>query len=263
VPFYILAIVIFLFVAAHLILRPRPSANPFTISHRGAKGLAPENTLLAVREAVSRRAAYTEIDIRRAADGALVVMHDLSLRRTTGHPANVDDLTSAEIAQLTVRTERGIPPAEDTVPLFETVLDYVAAQAVTLVVEVKDPVRYPEIARQVADMVRSRGLEHKVLVGSFDHAWLHDFHAAAPDVPLTPIADWWTRIPAQPPMRYVDVDWLRVVLDPTFVRRMRRQGRQVLVWTVDTTFVMRLMLWLGVDGITTNRPDLAREVLGD
>lgn len=260
---YALVLLVALFLAAHLILRPRPSAHPFTISHRGAWGLAPENTLMAVKEAVKQRAAYTEIDIRRAADGVLVVMHDLSLARTTGHAARVDDLTSAEIMALKVKTGPGISPAEDNVPSFDTILEFVAANPIRLLVEVKDPGRYPGIAGQIVDTLRRTGTLDKVAVGSFEHAWLPELKAAAPDVPLTPIADWYTAIPSTPPTGYVDVDWLRVVLDPTFVRRMRAQGRQVWVWTVDTTFVMRLMLWLGVDGITTNRPDLCREVLGD
>ena len=61
--------------------------------------------------------------------------------------------------------------------------------------------------------------------------------------------------------RVVDYDWLRVILDPTFVRRMRDQGRSVWVWTVDSAWLMELMLWLGVNGITTNRPDLILETL--
>lgn len=260
----IVALAAAIFVAAHLLLRPKPSAQPFIISHRGARGLAPENTLMAAQEAVRQGAAYTEIDIRRAADGVLVVMHDTSLLRTTGRAAAVEELTSAEITRLIVRTDPGItPPAEDTVPLFETILECIAVSPIRLVLEVKDPSRYPGIAGQIVEALKRTGTLDKVVVGSFEHAWLPEFQAAAPGVPPVPIADWWTRVPASPPVSMVDYDWLRVVLDPTFVRRMRAQGRTVLVWTVDSPFVMRLMLALGVDGLTTNRPDLGRKALGD
>ena len=127
-----LALLAILFVAAHLVLRPGRSARPFIVSHRGAKGLAPENTLMAVQEAVRRGVACAEIDIRRAADGVLVVMHDANLKRTTGRDAPVESLTSAEIAQLVVRTEPGVvPPAGDTVPLFDTILDCIASSQAT------------------------------------------------------------------------------------------------------------------------------------
>ena len=263
-----LAVIVLLavgFVAAHLALRPGRAARPFIVSHRGAKGLAPENTLMAVREAIRRGVAYTEIDIRRTADGVLVVMHDASLRRTTGRDAPVEALTSAEIATLVIRTGPGVtPPAEDTVPLFDSILEAIAASQVTrLVVEVKDPARYPGIAAQIVAALDRAGARSKVVVGSFDHAWLPEFHAAAPDVSAFPIADWWTRVPDAPPTQMVDYDWLRVLLDPAFVRRMRAQGRQVIVWTVDRPWQMRLLWWLGVDGLTTNRPDIAQRVLGD
>lgn len=249
---------------AHLIVRPGRSESPFIVSHRGARNLAPENTLRGLREAIAQRAEYTEIDIRRAADGVLVVMHDSSLRRTTGNPATVEALTSTEITRLVVRTLPGVqPPLEDTVPTFDAVLDLIASNPIRLVIEVKDPSHYPGIAAHVAEALQRTGTAGKVLIGSFDHAWLPEMASAAPGVPLAPIADWWTRVPAAPPAACVDYDWLRVVLDPFFVRRMRRQGSQVVVWTVDTPRLMRLMLWLGVDGITTNRPDLCRAVIDE
>lgn len=261
---YLIVLLVVVFVAAHLALRPGRAAKPFIISHRGAKGLAPENTLMAVQEAVRRNVAWTEIDIRRAADGVLVVMHDASLRRTTGRDAAVEALTSAEIARLVVRTGPGVtPPAEDTVPLFDSILDCISTSPVTnLVVEVKDPERYPGIAAQIVEALRRAGVEDRVVVGSFDHAWLPEFHAAAPHIPAVPIADWWTRVPSEPPCTMVDYDWLRVIFEPGFVRRRHARGKQVLVWTVDHAWQMRLMLFLGVDGLTTNRPDVGQEVLG-
>jgi glycerophosphoryl diester phosphodiesterase len=54
----------------------------------------------------------------------------------------------------------------------------------------------------------------------------------------------------------VDVYWLNVIIDPTLISRAHAQDYQVVVWTVNNPWAMKLLLWLGVDGITTDRPDL-------
>jgi len=270
---YLPLIIIFAFALLHALTRPRRSVRPFTIAHRGGAKLAPENTLAAIRAGVETGASHIEIDIRRAADGVLVVIHDRDLSRVTGQGGKVDEMTSAEITQRralgadltpgpspTGRGERVL--AEDQVPILDSVLKFIAGKAVTLAVEVKDPARYPGIETQIVEALERTGTRQQVVVGSFDHAWLATFHAAAPDVPGVPIADWWTRMPAGAAFKQVDVDWRRVLLDPTFVRRMRGQGRHVLVWTVDSPALMRLLIWLGVEGITTNRPDLAQTIVG-
>lgn len=263
VVLYLIVLLALVFVAAHVILRPGRPARSFIISHRGAKGLAPENTLMGVQEAVRRGVAWTEIDIRRATDGALFVLHDDNLTRTTGRDAVADQLPSAEITALVVHTEPDVsPPAEDHVPLFETILECIAASPVTkLVVEVKDPARYPGIAPQIVEALRRTGTEDKVQVGSFDHAWLREFQPHAPQVPILPISAWGFKDPVSQQAAMADVYWVRPALDPTFVRRMHGQGKQVLVWTVDSPALMRLLLWMGVDGITTNRPDIGQEVI--
>ena len=60
---------------------------------------------------------------------------------------------------------------------------------------------------------------------------------------------------------YVNTYWLSVILDPTLIFRMHQQQRPVWVWTVDNPYLLRLLLWLGVDGITTNRPDRLNQLL--
>ncbi len=60
----------------------------------------------------------------------------------------------------------------------------------------------------------------------------------------------------------VDVRWISIIIDPTLVRRVHDKGCEVVVWTVNDPWLMKLMLWLGVDGITTDRPDLWAKVTG-
>ncbi|MDM8528157.1 glycerophosphodiester phosphodiesterase family protein, partial [Anaerolineales bacterium HSG24] len=69
-------------VMLHLILRPKQT-RPIMIGHRGAAGLAPENSLSAIRAGIEYCARFIEIDIQQSSDGQIVVMHDILVNRTS------------------------------------------------------------------------------------------------------------------------------------------------------------------------------------
>src|SRR5690349_20560695 len=89
-------------------LQPPPVGQPWVVAHRGASHVAPENTLSALRSALAAGAEMVEVDVRRTADGALVLLHDQSLMRTTDvevlypsrAPWRVQDFTLDEICGL-------------------------------------------------------------------------------------------------------------------------------------------------------------------
>ena len=81
-------------------------AAPAVIAHRGASAAWPENTLSAFEAAVRAGADMVELDVRLTADGALVVMHDADVARTTGGHGLVCELTLAEVRALHVPTLR-------------------------------------------------------------------------------------------------------------------------------------------------------------
>jgi glycerophosphoryl diester phosphodiesterase len=258
---YLVGIVLFSFGLLHLVLRPRPALPPFTIAHRGAAGLAPENTIRALRVAARQGAAYAEIDVRRASDGVLVVIHDRALNRATGRAADVEQLSSGEITRLKVRSRIATSASGVRVPSLDAALKSVAGRAIRLVIEVKEPARYPGIEQQLIESVQRTGAHQRVIVASFDHAWLTRLSALAPDVAIMPFASWFSRVPVTPMTRLAGVWWFSVILDPTLVQRVHRQGCQVEAWTVDNAWLMKLLFWLGVDGITTNRPDLCQKLI--
>src|SRR4051812_26927231 len=75
-----------------------PHTEITKIGHRGAAGLAPENTLIAVDSGLSNHVDYIEIDVRQTSDGQLIVMHDKSVDRTTDSSGDVINFRYAEIA---------------------------------------------------------------------------------------------------------------------------------------------------------------------
>lgn len=259
---FVLIIPIFIWVLLHLTLRSKSTEKPIMISHRGAASLAPENTLVSIREAISQGAQFIEVDVRRSADGILSLMHDQTVNRTTNGHGRISELSWEEVSQLDAGSSFSPEFKGEPVPSLDSVLELIKESPANLVLEVKQPSLYPGIELQIAEAIQKSNLNDRITVVSFDHDWLNSFNQVAPDVSLGHlyIFPYATRqIPAN---RIVDVHWPSVLLDPTLVKRMKLQGHRVWVWTVNNVHLMRLLIWLGVDGITSDRTEIWSEVVG-
>lgn len=234
-----------LWIALHLILH-RPIRAGYIVAHRGAAGLAPENTLPAIRAGIDSGAAFIEIDVQRSADGVLLLHHDTSIE---GHAI-------AAMAYADIRSLNGEP-----IPTFDEALSLFSEEAhpdQVLIVEGKSPATYPNIAAEIVAAVDAHGLPDRVLYMSFDEDWLREIHSLAPDAELGSIHVYPFRVPEIERMGMVGMHWPSAVIDPTLIGRLHRRGLDVNVWTLDSPLLVRLMRWLGADAITTNRPDRIR-----
>jgi glycerophosphoryl diester phosphodiesterase len=239
----------------HLIFRPR-GVKSFVIGHRGAAGLAPENTLAAIREGIRQGASFIEIDVQLSVEGKPVIFHDTLVDRTTNGFGAVCSLTWDALRKLDAGSYFAPDFAGEPIPLLAEAMELLKTEPeVTLVIEAKDPELYPLMGQQLASLIREFGAEAQVVVISFDHQWLGEFRQLAPNVRIGTL--WGTRFPKNVATTdVVDIAWPMVLIDPTLVRRMNRQGNQLWVYTVNSVWLMRLLSWLGVEGITTDRPDL-------
>lgn len=242
----------------HLLFREKGRASkPAIIAHRGAAGLAPENTLAAIRVGLAHHAPYIEIDVQRSADGVLVVIHDETVDRTSNGRGPVRDLPWAALSRLDAGVYFAPRFAGEPIPTLDSVLHYLQDKQATLVLELKDPHFYPGMSEEILSLLGRYRAEDRVVVISFDHAELAAFHRLAPAIPIgLACARPWP-IPHIAPGQTVDVFWPGVFLDPTFVRRMHRRGYRVWVWTANAPLLLRWLCWLGVDGITTDHPERA------
>jgi glycerophosphoryl diester phosphodiesterase len=247
------------------------SDRPLVFAHRGGAGLGPENTALAIARGLSTGADGFECDVRLAADGVPVVIHDPTLERTTSAAGAVHALPSPALAALDA-TCRFVPPeparavtTPEGVPALRDVLSrFPAARAI---VELKD--EDPRLADAVVAAVRQTGAAGRVCLGSFHQVVLDRVRALAPDVTTSAtrreaqrtLARSWVRWPLamSPPYRAFQVPEragrLRVVT-PAFVARAHREQAVVQVWTVDAPDDVDRLLALGVDGVISDRPDL-------
>jgi glycerophosphoryl diester phosphodiesterase len=248
--------------------------TPSTVAHRGASGLAPENTLAAVRAAVALGADAVEVDLHRTGDGALVVVHDHTLTRTTDIARRLPGRAGCRVGELTHDEVRALDAgswfspsyAGERVPLLTEVLDLLRGSGTGLLLEVKDPASYPGIEADVATALREASTGgsptgRHVVVESFDHASMLRLKQIVPSVPvgllgapprrlLPRLAGWADQV--NPAAR-----WLR----RCYVDAVHDAGLDCQPWTVDDPAAMARLAHLGVDGVITNRPDLLDHVL--
>jgi glycerophosphoryl diester phosphodiesterase len=254
---------------------PYLAGAPLLIAHRGGSALAPENTLLAFRQAAEWwNADILEVDVHPTSDGEVVVIHDPTLDRTTSRSGAVARLTLAEVRgadagyRFSPDSGRTFPyrDAGVTVPTLAEVLEAFPAMRVN--VEIKDG----RAQERVWEVVHAANAAGRVLIAAGIGANRSRFgsyrgavSASGAEMRLFYVAHrlrlarrFRPAVDAfQMPERYGG----RRVLSPRLVADAHAHNVAVHVWTVDEIADMRRLLDWGVDGIVTDRPDrLAAEL---
>jgi glycerophosphoryl diester phosphodiesterase len=229
------------------------------MAHRGASASAPENTLIAYKKAIEMGADWAELDVRQTKDGAVVLMHDKTVHRTTGVKGFVWDFTLEELKKLEAGSWFGEEFGGEPIPTLAEVIRAVKGR-MKLNIEVKISENEPGIAQKVIDIVRSEDFSKNCMITSFDKATVKTFKAIAPDLPTGLIFDKEYR------MDVFEGNWEILssnyeLVDSTFMRLARDSGKKVYAWTVNEREEMLRLIGLGVDGIITDKPDLLLSVL--
>ncbi|WP_335980067.1 glycerophosphodiester phosphodiesterase [Streptomyces sp. CA2R106] len=213
-----------------------------TVGHRGVMAVEPENTLRSFRRAEREGVDQIELDLHLSQDGALVVMHDATVDRTTDGAGPIRDLTLAEIRRL----DAGLG---EQVPVFEEVLDAVRCPVQA---EIKDVAA----ARVLASVLREREETGRVSVLSFHDEALAEIHALLPGAATVLVAselgpDLVPRAQAVG-ARLVSLDLTRLTLE--VVGRCHDAGIAVMAWSVNTPQDWALVRALRLDGAATDLP---------
>ncbi|MEU7042514.1 glycerophosphodiester phosphodiesterase family protein [Streptomyces varsoviensis] len=268
---------------AHSTAAATPSHTPLVIGHRGSPVSAPENTLASVDAAARLGITWVENDVQRTKDGALVVLHDTTLSRTTDveqrypdrSPWRVADFTLAEIERLDAGSWYGRRFAGQRVPTLGRYLDRVERNRQNLLMEVKAPELYPGIERRITSELRRRGwldrphVARRLVLQSFNAASLRTLHRLRPDLtlgflgaPKTGELRSYAAYADQlnPNHKSVTPSYLRAV---HALRGPHGRALRLSAWTVDDVGTARSLARMGVDGIITNKPAEIRRALND
>jgi glycerophosphoryl diester phosphodiesterase len=229
------------------------------IAHRGASGLAPENTLASFRLALELGAEAVELDVHQAADKELVVIHDESLRRTAGWPEHIRDLSWPELCRFDVGSWFDRRFCEERIPRLDAVLDLVGKKAEVHLEIKRGSAYYPGIEGRVVELLRRRRALRSCVVSSFDHQALRVVRAREPKARLgyllgeTPIETAWKEI------KELSAESLNLSLRQVNAARVaggHRRRLRTLVYTVNDAAEARRLRKMGVDGVFTNFPRL-------
>lgn len=230
------------------------------IAHRGAAGSAPENTLASVALAVEQGADIVEIDVQETADGEIVVIHDSDLMRVGGAAVKIWEATYDELMQVDVGSWYGPEFSGQRVPTLEQVLEICRGRS-RVDIELKYYGHNERLEARVAEIVERMGMEDEVVLMSLAYDLVLSMKALRPE---------WTvgllTAKAVGDLTTSEADFLAVhvgIASSRFVRRAHAAGKEVYVWTVNDKLNMSRMMSRGVDGVITDHPALAKQVIKD
>lgn len=228
------------------------------MGHRGAGGLAPENTLAAIQKAIDAGAEWVEVDVQETADGSVMVVHDSDFMKLAGVNLKVWDATQADVESIDVG--RGFDPAfaGERVPTLAAVLEACRGK-VGVNIELKDYGHGQRLEERVAEIVEAHGMQQEVILMSLKPAVVKRMKALRPE---------WTvgllMSVAVGDAASLEADFLAVnarFVSRAFVRRAHRAGKAVYAWTLNDAVGLSTLISRGVDGVITDYPDLAARVL--
>lgn len=241
-------------------------AGPRVFAHRGLAIDAPENTPLAFLKAIAAGVDYIETDVHASADGVAMIAHDEDLKRTAGRDVRVAQLTKSELARLDLGQQQHMPTLAEVLDAFpETRFN----------IDVKSADAVEPVVRTIRDL----GAVDRVLVSSFDERRRRAAVEALPGVATSASATRFlhallrAKLGASSAVRralagvhavQIPERALRVsTITPKTIAAFHDAGVEVHVWTINDPDRMRSLLDLGVDGIVTDRADLALAVVAE
>ena len=233
-------------------------ADVKVIAHRGASGAAPENTMASFQQAIVDKADWIELDVQENADDVIVVAHDSDFMKVARSDLKVWDATNESLRDLDIGGWYAPEYSNQRVPTLRQAL-VLAKDKLGVVIELKYYGRDRNLESRVVDVVEQTGMASDIMIMSLNIDGLRKIAALRPT---------WTRgllnTASIGDLTRLDLDFLALnsaAASLAMVQRAHKQGMKVYVWTINDPVQMSVMMSRGVDGIITDNPALARQVL--
>lgn len=218
------------------------------IGHRGAKGLAPENTIAGIKFALRRRIDWIEFDVRSTSDGVVVVIHDFTLVRTGKRGKRVHDCTLEELQAIATRSG-------ETIPTFAEVMAVIKDKA-KINVELKDTASARAVTEEINRQVALGRPVEDFLVSSLFVKPLRRMKRLNAKIPRAYVHTLWPlTFLALPGLKLKAVAFFGMAAPKFVIRMAKRKGLWVYVYTINHAHLARRFEKRGVDAIMTDRPD--------
>jgi glycerophosphoryl diester phosphodiesterase len=241
-------------------------SHPIIFGHRGACAYAPENTIVSFRLAVEQGADFIELDAKLSSDHQVMVIHDQTVDRTTNGTGRINQLTCSQLQKLDAGSRFNEKFAGEKIPTLDDVFKAVGKEIFVNVELTNYESKNDDLIPLVAQVVKDNQMEDRVIFSSFLPKNLAAIHQLLPQAPtamlcLEGIAGWPTRSFL---MLGVAPKLLHPYLadtTPALVAREHKRGRRVHVWTVNEEKDIVHLVKIGVDGIFTDDPQKAKQIL--
>lgn len=243
--------------------------RPLIFAHRGASAHAPENTIAAFELAIQHKADLIELDAKLSADQRVVLVHDRTVDRTTDGTGRVADLPYAALRELNASYKFRDQYPDEIIPTLEQVIEVFGGKIGINIELTNYTTPFDRLATEVARIIRKYQLQDQVFVSSFHPVPLRRFHDLYPEIPIGFLAK-----PGLP--GYLSRGWLgrsivpfaalqpeKSDVTPRLISAGQRFGHRIHTFTVNDASEMRYLISLGVDGIITDHPLLASQVIAD
>nr|WP_321513892.1 glycerophosphodiester phosphodiesterase family protein [uncultured Pseudodesulfovibrio sp.] len=258
----------------------------YVCAHRGARALAPENTMLAAELAVELGANFWELDVHKVADGTFMVFHDDVLSRTTDvvthagftgvEPWSTHEYSCEELQQLDagawfvetdpygtiasgdVSSETLDRMAGQKIPTLRQALEFSRCHNLPVNVEIKDQLQSPgdlSIVDDVLKLARETETENLILFSSFNHDYLSRMHHIAPAMPLAVLVEDNHPDDIFGYLKFfgaVGYHPDKNIIDPELVRSLASRGVKVSPYTVNDMDQAMSLIHAGCFGIITD-----------
>ncbi|PKO07241.1 MAG: glycerophosphodiester phosphodiesterase [Chloroflexi bacterium HGW-Chloroflexi-3] len=271
---------------------PANDSKVTIIAHRGARSIAPENTISAAKRAFENHADGWELDVAMSVDGELVVLHDDTLERTSNvaevfpdrSPWSVNNFTLEDLKKLDVgswfvdsdpfdQIAQGIVPPEivneyvgEPIPMLREALIYTKDNQWWVNIEIKDASETPAdavIVSKVVALVEELDIQDQVLISSFNMEYLKQVKSINKDLPTGVLVNKIIMDPLAL-MKELDAQAFHPGMKVTYEKQVKlllEEGYAVNVWTVNEESDMQKLIEMGVTGIITDYPQRAFTLL--
>ena len=229
-------------------------------AHRGASGLAPENTMASIIKAMEMGAEFSEIDVQETADGKIILLHDGTMDRTTDIQGNIWEIPFGDLRGVDAGSWFSNDYRGESIPTLEDIMDTVKGR-MKLNIELKMNGHEKKLTERVVALVEENNFIEHCILTSFDFGAIKKVKNLNRGIKAGYI---FSRMPEKEDVFSSDVDLLSVnkkLIDEDFVKKAHAHNKEVHVWTVNEPDEMRRLIELSVDSIITNYPNFLLEIL--
>lgn len=238
------------------ILNNAINKNVNITAHRGSSLTAPENSISAIKNAISEGADYVEIDVMTTKDDEVVVFHDSTLKRMAGINNSIKDMNLSEVREIDIGSQFSEEFAGEKIPTFKEVLR-ASKDKIKINIELKVKKKDDPLPEKVVELLKKYEMEDQVIISSQDYESLQKIKEVDPLINVGFILTLGIGDFTKMNVDFVSVEYQMLKKD--LVYSMHALGKEVHVWTINDKKRAENAMKLGADNIITDSVEMVQK----